>query len=138
MIAAVAALAVALTQAPAAGSANPLDGFTVGGALKWSMPKARYDLSGFYPERSDREGKSGRVTLVCVLTDGQIIKGCKVVEETTKNAFFADAAMKIAPLIVIDSNEAEQAGSWVVLSVNFKNAKVAADLKRLTPSQTAP
>ena len=124
-----AVLAISLLQAapPAEG------GFIVGAKIRF---EALGNINVLYPERPFREGKAGKVTLLCYLADAETLKSCKELDENPKDWGFASAALQIVGLIRINPAEAMRADDVIVVGALFTSNgpygafNIALDLKR--------
>ena len=129
---AAAVLALALLQAaPPAAS-----GFIVGAKISF---EALGNINVLYPEHPFREGKAGKVTLLCYLADAETLKSCKVLDENPKDWDFASAALQVVGRIRINPTEAMQADDVIVVGALFTSNgpygafNIALDLKRTQP-----
>ena len=64
----------------------------------WASRPNAEDMARYYPERAQRLGKAGGVTLECQVTAKGAVAGCAVLSEDPADFGFGDAALKLARL----------------------------------------
>lgn len=65
-------------------------------APEWTQKPSGYDLAKLYPSTASRVGKTGRVTIECVVSDNGLLRNCKIVEEVPEGYGFGAAALAIS------------------------------------------
>jgi TonB family protein len=96
-----AAASVVLADAPARGPGFPASNPPIRTRPDWIRVPTLDDIAEFYPRGALARGLEGRVVLDCRVSVAGRLKDCSVLEDAPSGAGFGEAALQIAPLVVV-------------------------------------
>jgi protein TonB len=122
-------VAAAALQTPAETQGTPGDSVvprqplpTVVRQPLWLAKPSSQDYARVYPERARRMDKGGRVVVRCTATAEGAMSKCIVLSETPAHNGFAEAALAVMPLFLMQPTTEEGAnvaGAYVTIPVTF-------------------
>ena len=92
----------------------------------WLRRPSGEDLMRYLPDRAQRAGVEGQVTMTCVVTDKGQLSDCTVIEESPINYGFGAAAVKLGKLFrmrPVTRNGQPVAGGTVTIPMQFLLSK---------------